>query len=156
MVLFCFVWFCFVWFCFVLFCVLFCVLSPACLIPGRLNKTPLPSYSLYHMKRARRYMDHLDRLDIYQETEDFFQIGQFKTYHGSAHLGQDELPDVGHCLWALVKRVTYRGEPFPTAFSDGTFMEGFTAYTRHRHLVTALTWHLLLVLFLSMLSLPKK
>ena len=91
-------------------------------------------------------MDHLDRLDIYQETEDFFRIGQFKTYHGSAHLGQDELPDVGHCLWALVKRVTYRGEPFPTAFSDGTFMEGFTAYTRHPHLVTALTWHLLLVL----------
>ena len=155
MVLFCFVWFCFVWFCFVLFCVLFCVLSPACLIRGRLNKTPLPSYSLYHMKRARRYMDHLDRLDIYKETEDFFEIGQFKTYHGSAHLAC-ELPDVGHCLWALVKRVTYRGEPFPTAFSDGTFMEGFTAYTRHRHLVTALTWHLLLVLFLSMLSLPKK
>ena len=100
-------------------------------------------------------MDHLDRLDIYKETEDFFEIGQFKTYHGSAHLGQDELPDVGHCLWALVKRVTYRGEPFPTAFSDGTFMEGFTAYTRHPHLVTALTWHLLLVLFLSMLTLPK-
>lgn len=118
----------------------------ACLISGRFFQKPHPDYALYHIKRARRCRDLLIAHDIHGQTMEYWNQGAYKLFHSASHLKEDGPANVGHKMWAVVKRCCFAGEPFGTAHSDGGFMEGFVSSSaKQPELVNALAWHLLFV-----------
>ena len=99
-------------------------------------------YALYNMKRARQYRDLLVSEGIHDETMEYWNLGLYQTFHAVAHLADLAIEgpaDVGHTVWALGKKICFKGEAFPTAFTDGSFIEGFVySHGKHPHLVNAL------------------